>query len=126
MVGMTQFELAKDKIMMGAERKSMVMSESEKRNTAYHEAGHAIVGRLMPEHDPVYKVSIIPRGRALGVTMFLPEEDRYSAQPPAHHQPDLQPVRRADRGGDDPRARTASPPVRPTTSSAPRKSPATW
>jgi cell division protease FtsH len=78
MVGMTQFELAKDKIMMGAERRSMVMSESEKRNTAYHEAGHAIVGRLMPEHDPVYKVSIIPRGRALGVTMFLPEEDRYS------------------------------------------------
>ena len=77
-VGMHQFELAKDKIMMGAERKSMVMSEDEKRNTAYHEAGHAIVGRLMPEHDPVYKVSIIPRGRALGVTMFLPEEDRYS------------------------------------------------
>jgi len=78
MVGMQQFELAKDKIMMGAERKSMVMSDDEKRNTAYHEAGHAIVGRLMPEHDPVYKVSIIPRGRALGVTMFLPEEDRYS------------------------------------------------
>ncbi|WP_439100500.1 ATP-dependent zinc metalloprotease FtsH [Congregibacter sp.] len=77
-VGMTQFEMAKDKIMMGAERKSMVMSEDEKRNTAYHEAGHAIVGRIMPEHDPVYKVSIIPRGRALGVTMFLPEEDRYS------------------------------------------------
>jgi len=77
-VGMTQFELAKDKIMMGAERKSMVMSEDEKRNTAYHEAGHAIVGRIVPEHDPVYKVSIIPRGRALGVTMFLPEEDRYS------------------------------------------------
>ncbi len=77
-VNMEQFELAKDKIMMGAERKSMVMSEAEKRNTAYHEAGHAIVGRLVPEHDPVYKVSIIPRGRALGVTMFLPEEDRYS------------------------------------------------
>lgn len=77
-VGMAQFEQAKDKIMMGAERKSMVMSEEEKRNTAYHEAGHAIVGRLMPEHDPVYKVSIIPRGRALGVTMFLPVEDRYS------------------------------------------------
>ena len=77
-VGMNQFEMAKDKIMMGAERKSMVMSEDEKRNTAYHEAGHAIVGRLLPEHDPVYKVSIIPRGRALGVTMFLPEEDRYS------------------------------------------------
>ncbi|MBG5859426.1 ATP-dependent zinc metalloprotease FtsH [Pseudomonas aeruginosa] len=77
-VDMREFELAKDKIMMGAERKTTVMSEKEKRNTAYHEAGHAIVGRLVPEHDPVYKVSIIPRGRALGVTMFLPEEDRYS------------------------------------------------
>lgn len=65
--------------MMGAERRSMVMSEDEKRLTAFHEAGHAIVGRLVPSHDPVYKVSIIPRGRALGVTMFLPEEDRYSA-----------------------------------------------
>jgi cell division protease FtsH len=78
LVEMKEFELAKDKIMMGAERKSMVMSEKEKLNTAYHEAGHAIVGRAVPEHDPVYKVSIIPRGRALGVTMFLPEEDRYS------------------------------------------------
>jgi cell division protease FtsH len=77
-VDMHDFERAKDKIMMGAERKSMVMSEKEKKLTAYHEAGHAIVGRLVPEHDPVYKVSIIPRGRALGVTMFLPEEDRYS------------------------------------------------
>jgi cell division protease FtsH len=77
-VEMKEFELAKDKIMMGAERKTMVMSEKEKLNTAYHEAGHAIVGRIVPEHDPVYKVSIIPRGRALGVTMFLPEEDRYS------------------------------------------------
>ena len=77
-VSMTQFEQAKDKIMMGAERKSMVMSEKEKKNTAYHEAGHCIVGYLVPEHDPSYKVSIIPRGRALGVTMFLPEEDRYS------------------------------------------------
>ena len=77
-VTMEEFEKAKDKIMMGAERKSMVMSDKEKTNTAYHEAGHAIVGRLMPEHDPVYKVSIIPRGRALGVTMFLPEEDRHS------------------------------------------------
>jgi cell division protease FtsH len=77
-VTMEEFEKAKDKIMMGAERKSMVMSVKEKMNTAYHEAGHAIVGRLVPEHDPVYKVSIIPRGRALGVTMFLPEEDRYS------------------------------------------------
>ncbi len=78
LVEMKEFELAKDKIMMGAERKTMVMSDKEKLNTAFHEAGHAIVGRLVPEHDPVYKVSIIPRGRALGVTMFLPEEDRYS------------------------------------------------
>ena len=77
-VEMEEFDKAKDKIMMGTERKSMVMSEKEKRNTAYHEAGHAIVGRMVPEHDPVYKVSIIPRGRALGVTMFLPEEDRHS------------------------------------------------
>ncbi len=77
-VGQKEFDLAKDKIMMGAERKSMVMSDKEKSNTAYHEAGHAIVGRFVPDHDPVYKVSIIPRGRALGVTMFLPEEDRYS------------------------------------------------
>ena len=77
-VEMDEFERAKDKIIMGAERKSMVMSDDEKKLTAYHEAGHAIVGRLMPEHDPVYKVTIIPRGRALGVTMFLPEEDRYS------------------------------------------------
>ncbi len=77
-VGMAMFEKAKDKIMMGAERRSMVMSESEKKLTAYHEAGHAIVGRLVPEHDPVHKVSIIPRGRALGVTLFLPERDRYS------------------------------------------------
>ncbi|WXU00060.1 MAG: ATP-dependent zinc metalloprotease FtsH [Catillopecten margaritatus gill symbiont] len=78
LVGMNEFEKAKDKIMMGAERKSMAMDESEKKMTAYHEAGHAIVGRLVPEHDPVYKVSIIPRGRALGVTMFLPEKDSYS------------------------------------------------
>jgi len=78
LVGMQEFEKAKDKIMMGAERKSMAMDESEKEMTAYHEAGHAIVGRLVPEHDPVYKVSIIPRGRALGVTMFLPEKDTYS------------------------------------------------
>ncbi|PTY39037.1 ATP-dependent metalloprotease [Saccharospirillum sp. MSK14-1] len=77
-VSMEEFDRAKDKIMMGAERKSMVMSEKEKINTAYHESGHAIIGRLVPEHDPVYKVSIIPRGRALGVTMYLPEEDRYS------------------------------------------------
>ena len=78
LVDQEEFEKAKDKIMMGAERRSMVMSEDEKKLTAYHEAGHAIVGRLVPAHDPVYKVSIIPRGRALGVTMFLPEEDRYS------------------------------------------------
>lgn len=77
-VSMDEFDRAKDKIMMGAERKSMVMSEEEKAMTAYHEAGHAIVGRLVPEHDPVYKVSIIPRGRALGVTMYLPEQDRVS------------------------------------------------
>ena len=77
-VAMAEFEKAKDKIMMGAERRSMVMSEDEKKLTAYHEAGHAIVGRLVPFHDPVYKVTVIPRGRALGVTMFLPEEDRLS------------------------------------------------
>ncbi|MCY4221208.1 MAG: ATP-dependent zinc metalloprotease FtsH [Thiotrichales bacterium] len=77
-VDMERFEKAKDKIMMGSERRSMVMSDDEKRLTAYHEAGHAIVGLLVPSHDPVYKVTIIPRGRALGVTMFLPEEDRYS------------------------------------------------
>ena len=77
-VSMEQFEQAKDKIIMGTERRSMVMSEQEKLNTAYHEAGHAIVGFRVPDHDPVYKVTIIPRGRALGVTMYLPEEDRYS------------------------------------------------
>ncbi len=78
-VSMDEFDKAKDKILMGAERKSMVMDEKEKEMTAYHEAGHAIVGRLVPEHDPVYKVSIIPRGRALGVTMYLPEQDKYSS-----------------------------------------------
>jgi len=78
LVEMEDMEKAKDKIMMGAERRSMVMNDKEKEMTAYHEAGHAIVGRLVPGHDPVYKVSIIPRGRALGVTMFLPEEDKYS------------------------------------------------
>ncbi len=78
LVAMEELELAKDKIMMGAERKSMVMTDKEKLNTAYHESGHAIIGLVAPEHDPVYKVTIIPRGRALGVTMFLPEEDRYS------------------------------------------------
>jgi cell division protease FtsH len=78
LVTMEEMEKAKDKILMGTERRTMVMSEEEKKLTAYHEAGHAIVGRLVPSHDPVYKVSIIPRGRALGVTMFLPEADRYS------------------------------------------------
>jgi len=78
LVAMDMFEKAKDKILMGAERRSMVMSTEEKRMTAYHEAGHAIVGLSVPEHDPVYKVTIIPRGRALGVTQFLPEQDRYS------------------------------------------------
>ncbi|WP_209262284.1 ATP-dependent zinc metalloprotease FtsH [Thiorhodococcus minor] len=78
MVDMDDMEKAKDKIMMGAERRSMVMSEDEKKLTAYHESGHAIVGRLVPDHDPVHKVSIIPRGRALGVTLFLPEDDRFS------------------------------------------------
>jgi cell division protease FtsH len=77
-VSMEEFDKAKDKIMMGTERRSLVMSESERKLTAYHESGHAIVGLNVPEHDPVYKVTIIPRGRALGVTMFLPEEDRYS------------------------------------------------
>jgi cell division protease FtsH len=78
-VSMEQFDRAKDKILMGSERKTMVMSEEEKQNTAFHEAGHCIVGRLVPKHDPVYKVSIIPRGRALGVTMYLPEQDKYSS-----------------------------------------------
>lgn len=78
LVGMEEFEQAKDKIMMGSERKSMVMSEKEKLVTAYHEAGHAIVGYMVPEHDLLYKVTVVPRGRALGVTMFLPEEDKYS------------------------------------------------
>ncbi len=77
-VEMSDFEIAKDKIMMGSERRSMVMSEDEKKLTAYHESGHAIIGRIVPDHDPVHKVTIIPRGRALGVTMFLPEDDRYS------------------------------------------------
>lgn len=78
LISMIDLEKAKDKIIMGAERRSMVMSDKEKKMTAYHEAGHAIVGRLVPDHDPVYKVSIMPRGRALGVTMFLPEADQYS------------------------------------------------
>ncbi|MGH8549650.1 MAG: ATP-dependent zinc metalloprotease FtsH [Methylococcales bacterium] len=78
-VGMTELEKAKDKIIMGVERRTLIMSEDERKLTAYHEAGHCIVGRLVPEHDPVYKVSIMPRGRALGVTLFLPERDQYSA-----------------------------------------------
>lgn len=78
LVSMNEFEEAKDKLLMGVERRSMAMNEHEKINTAYHEAGHAIVGKLVPEHDPVYKVSIIPRGRALGVTMYLPEQDKVS------------------------------------------------
>ena len=77
-VHMHDFEQAKDKLLMGAERRSLIMNDHEKANTAYHESGHAIVGRLVPDHDPVYKVSIIPRGRALGVTSYLPEQDRYS------------------------------------------------
>src|SRR6201988_4571383 len=77
-VEMIDFERAKDKIMMGPERKSMLMPEEERRNTAYHEAGHALVAKLLPKTDPVHKVTIIPRGRALGVTMQLPEGDRYS------------------------------------------------
>ena len=75
---MCDFENAKDKIMMGAERRAMVMSEDERRNTAYHESGHAVVARLMPKSDPVHKVTIVPRGRALGLTMQLPKEDRYA------------------------------------------------
>ena len=102
---MEQFEKAKDKIMMGAERRSMVMSEKEKLNTAYHEAGHAIVGCLVPEHDPVYKVTIIPRGRALGVTMYLPEEDRYSMSKQRLQIADFQPVRWPDCGRNDQSAR---------------------
>src|SRR5476651_1532975 len=78
LVDMEDFEHAKDKIFMGAERRSMVMSEDERRNTAYHESGHAVVAKLLPKSDPVHKVTIIPRGRALGVTMHLPEEDRYT------------------------------------------------
>ena len=96
---MDELERAKDKIMMGAERRSMVMSEKEKLNTAYHEAGHAIVGVNLPEHDPVYKVTIIPRGRALGVTFFLPEEDRYSYSKQRLEVVDRQPVWRPHRRG---------------------------
>ena len=100
LVEMREFDQAKDKIMMGAERKSMVMSDKEKRTTAYHEAGHAIVGRTVPEHDPVYKVTIMPRGSALGVTMFLPEEDRYSHSRTRDPVEDQLVLRRPHRGGD--------------------------
>ena len=125
-VGMDEFERAKDKIMMGAERRSMVMSEEEKRMTAYHEAGHAIVGMTVPEHDPVYKVTIIPRGRALGVTQFLPEQDRYSTVEAAPRKLDRHAVRRPCRRRADLRRRRRSPPALRTTSSARRSSRATW
>ena len=107
-VTMEEFEHAKDKIMMGAERRSMVMDEKEKKLTAYHEAGHAIVGLMVPEHDPVYKVTIIPRGRALGVTMFLPEADRYSIEQAPARKPDRQPVRRPRCRRDDLRPRVVT------------------
>ena len=95
---MEMFEKAKDKILMGAERRSMVMSEDEKKLTAYHEAGHCIVGRLVPEHDPVHKVSIIPRGRALGITLFLPEKRPLQHDQASPGEPDLHPVRRTAGG----------------------------
>jgi len=78
LVDMNDFESAKDKVMMGAERRSVVMSEEERKNTAYHESGHAVVAKLLPKADPVHKVTIIPRGRALGVTLSLPVQDRFS------------------------------------------------
>jgi len=99
---MDDFERAKDKIMMGAERRSMVMSEEERRTTAYHEAGHAVVGKLMPRSDPVHKVTIIPRGLALGLTMYLPEKDRYGYDREFLLTAHLHSVRRTDRGGSVP------------------------
>ena len=102
---MDEFEQAKDKIMMGTERRSMVMSEKEKLNTAYHEAGHAIVGYCVPDHDPVHKVTIIPRGRALGVTMYLPEEDKYSISKEKAGKQYLVVVWRSYRRRDDARSR---------------------
>ena len=99
-VEMDDFESAKDKIMMGAERRSMVMPEEERRNTAYHESGHAVVAKLLPKTDPVHKVTIIPRGRALGVTMQLPSEDRYSMDKDRILVHDRRAVRRAYRGRD--------------------------
>ena len=104
-VRMVHFERAKDKIMMGAERRSMIMSDDEKKLTAYHEAGHAIVGLSVPDHDPVHKVTIIPRGRALGVTMFLPEQDRYSHSKIVARKPAREPVRRTRCRGADLRRR---------------------
>jgi cell division protease FtsH len=95
-VEMQDFEKAKDKILMGPERKSMVMPEEERRNTAYHESGHALIGKLLPKCDPVHKVTIIPRGRALGVTMSLPAQDRYCLRQRLHAQPDQHAVRRPD------------------------------
>lgn len=124
-VTMNEFEKAKDKIMMGAERRSMVMSEAERRLTAYHEAGHAIVGLSVPDHDPVYKVTIIPRGRALGVTMFLPEEDRYSYSKRRLNSQ----IASLLAGGLRKHwssARTRSLREHPTTLSAPRTLPGTW
>ncbi len=104
-VSMEEFDKAKDKIMMGAERRSLVMSEDERKLTAYHESGHAIVGLNVPDHDPVYKVTIIPRGRALGVTMFLPEEDRYSYSKQRLMSSDEEPLRRPACRGTRVRAR---------------------
>jgi cell division protease FtsH len=124
-VGMDEFERAKDKIYMGAERRSMVMSDQEKKMTAYHEAGHAIVGYEVPEHDPVYKVTIIPRGRALGLTWYLPEGDRYSTS-----KRQLESRIASLFGGRCAEelisARMASRRVHRTTSSAPLNSRGTW
>jgi cell division protease FtsH len=97
LVDMDDFEMAKDKIMMGAERRSMVMSEEEKRNTAYHESGHAVVAKLVPKSDPVHKVTIIPRGRALGLTMQLPERRSLRLRPTVPDEPYCSSVRRAHR-----------------------------
>jgi cell division protease FtsH len=104
-VTMETFEKAKDKILMGTERRSVVMSDDEKKLTAYHEAGHAIVGWVVPEHDPLHKVSIIPRGRALGVTLFLPGAGPLQRQQAPAGEPDLHPVRRPPGRGDDLRTR---------------------
>ncbi len=125
-VRMSHMDKARDKILMGTERRSMAMSEDEKKLTAYHEAGHAIVGRLVPEHDPVYKVTIIPRGRALGVTMYLPEGDKYSMNKHGDRIAAVLALRRSRGRGDDLRRPTRSPPARRTTSSAPPRWRATW